>query len=91
MSNVRSYTDTELLERVFDLDTFKGFPDNYWQIWVRSNEDAFNKFDDKVYLFRGKKFVSVNKCTTNAGKTGLLNFDKNNKLGGGVGGGGVGD
>lgn len=80
-TNVKSYTDEQLLKRVSELDTFDGFPNDYWQIWVRSNEDEFNKFDDKVYLFRGKKFISVHKCTTNAGKTGLLNFEKYNKLG----------
>lgn len=81
MSNVRSYTDEELLERVFELETFEVFPELFWCIWVRSNEDAFNKFDDKMYLFKGTKFVKVYKVTTNAGKNGLLNFDKYNKDG----------
>ena len=72
MGNVKSYTDKQLLDRVKSLPSFKGIPDNYWLIGVRSDEDEFNRFDDKLYLFKGEQFISVWKGTTNAG-TDLLN------------------
>ena len=74
-SNVKKYTDQQLLDRVSSLDTFKGFPANYWMIGVQSNEDAFNKFDDKFYLFKGTEFIMVTTGTTNAGAKGLQGFD----------------
>lgn len=72
MSNVKGYSDEEILNRVRALSAFKGFPANYWLCAVRSNEDDFNKFDDKLYLFKGEQFIDVWKGTTNAG-TDLLN------------------
>lgn len=70
MTNVRKYTDVELLDRVKTLKGFKGIPDTYWILGVRSNEDETDKFDDKCYLFRGSKFVLVTSCTTNKGNKG---------------------
>ena len=70
MSNVRSYTSEELLKSVSELPTFKGIPETYWMIFVRSNEDENDSFDDKCYLFRGSKFVMVTSCTTNKGNKG---------------------
>ncbi len=67
MSNVKSFSDKELLDRVESLPSFNGFPTGYWLIAVRSNEDSFNTFDDKFYLFKGEKFISVWDGTTNAG------------------------
>jgi hypothetical protein len=87
MSNVRSYTDRELLERVKSLPSFKGFPDHPLDIWVRSAEDEFDKFDDKVYTFdcfgaeREPKFRMVASGTTNAGSAGLLGFRAYNPKG----------
>lgn len=72
MNNVRNFNDAELLARVAGLQGFKGFPSNYWLIGIRSSEDAFNRFDDKFYLFKGEKFIAVWKGTTNAGND-LLN------------------
>jgi hypothetical protein len=73
-SNVKSYTDEEILERVktnarsFDVSKGdNGYPSNYWLCGIRSNEDAFDKFDDKFYLFKGKEFRGVWAGTTNAG------------------------
>ena len=74
MSNVRSYTDKQLLNRVSEMEGFKGFPKGYWIIGVQSEEDEFNKFDDKFYLFRGDIFILVTSGTTNSGATGLLNY-----------------
>jgi hypothetical protein len=81
MSNVKSYTTKQLLDRVATLKGFNGYPKDYWNIWVRSEEDAFNQFDDKVYLFKGEEFISVAPCTTNAGKQGLKDFDSYGQTG----------
>jgi hypothetical protein len=70
MTNVKSYTDQQILDRCASLPSFKGFPTTYWACAVRSVEDANDQFDDKVYLFRGEKFVMVQSCTTNKGNKG---------------------
>lgn len=75
MSNVRGYTDKQLINRVRKLDSYQGIPNEYWILGVQSNEDAFNEFDDKFYLFHGTKFIMVTSGTTNAGLTGLLNYN----------------
>lgn len=80
-SNVRGYDDSELLDRVKSLDSFNGIPKNYWILGVQSNEDAFNRFDDKFYIFKGEKFIMVTYGTTNAGKNGLKAYGKYNKHG----------
>jgi len=85
MSNVKSYTDNQLLNRVKLLPSFKGFPKDFWILGVRSNEDAPNKFDDKFYLFRGEQFVEVTSGTTNPGLTILAGgFKEYNKAGAAV-------
>lgn len=76
-SNVRPYTDNELLSIVRTINGFKGFPKNDFLIFIRSNEDAFDTYDDKVYLMSHAKDGSiycktVAPCTTNSGKKGLL-------------------
>lgn len=81
---VRSYTDIELLNRVKSLSTFKEVPNGYWLLGVRSNEDTPNKFDDKIYLFKGEEFIAVTSATTNPGTPTLKNFEKVNKAGAGV-------
>lgn len=80
-NRVKSYSDAQLLLRVSSLPSFKGIPKGYWILGVQSNEDLYNKFDDKFYLFKGKKFVMVLPGTTNAGTTGLMNYDRYNKNG----------
>lgn len=84
MSNVRSYTDRDLLDKVSSLSSFDGFPKDYWLLGVQSNEDEFNKFDDKFYLFRGENFILTASGTTNAGKSALEGYEKFNKLGAAV-------
>lgn len=66
-TNVRAYTDKELLDRVSSLKDFKGLPKDYWNLWVRSNEDEFDKFDDKRYLFKNDQYIMNTSCTTNKG------------------------
>jgi hypothetical protein len=70
MTNVRNYTDIELLDKASSLPSFKGFPTTYWALAVRSNEDANDLFDDKVYIFCGEKFIMATSCTTNKGNKG---------------------
>lgn len=79
---VRNYTAKELLDKVKSLPSFKGIPSDYWLLAVRSEEDTFNIFDDKVYLFKGEEFILVTSCTTNPGGPALLGgYKKYNKLG----------
>lgn len=69
---VRQYSDRQILDRVRALPSFRGFPQKFWLVGVRSDEDAFNRFDDKFYLFKGEQFIHTWRCTTNAG-TDMLN------------------
>jgi hypothetical protein len=80
-SNVRAYTDQELLERVKSLDSFVKIPGGIWILGVRSNEDAYDVMDDKFYIFKGEQFIEVLYGTTNSGGYGLLNYRKWNKKG----------
>ncbi len=80
-SKVRNYTDKELLDKVKSLPTYEEIPTGYWLLGVQSNEDVFNEFDDKFYLFKGEEFIMVTSGTTNAGLTGLKNYNKYNKDG----------
>lgn len=79
-TNVRSYTEKQLLDRVKSLPDFKHIPEDYWPLFVRSNEDEFDKFDDKVYLFKGSKFIFVTSCTTNKGAHGTAVIKSNQWL-----------
>ena len=81
---VKNYTDKQLLDKAESLPSFKGFPNGYWLLGVQSNEDKFDIFDDKFYLFKGKQFVLATTGTTNAGKTAIFGFEKYNKKGVGV-------
>jgi hypothetical protein len=81
---VRNYTTAQLLEKVSEIDGFKGYPQEYWLLGVRSNEDTANRFDDKFYLFLGEQFVLVTSGTTNPGTPTLMQFEKVNKKGAAV-------
>ena len=89
-TNVKSYTDKQLLDRVKTLPTYQGFPIGYFVIYVRSNEDEVDKFDDKKYTYYKKdkdsepEFIQVDACTTHTGKWGLKNFSTYNKDGAAV-------
>ena len=85
MTNVKNYNDKQILDRVKSLKSFKGIPQGYWIVGVRSNEDAPNKYDDKFYLFNGEQFVKVVTGTTNPGTPILQGgFLKYNKVGAAV-------
>lgn len=81
LSKVKTYTDKQLIERVKSLNCYKGIPKDYWILGVQSHEDTFDEFDDKFYLFKGEKFVMVMPGTTNAGTTGLKNYNRYNSKG----------
>lgn len=81
MINVKNYSDKQLLDKAASLPSFKGFPDGYWILGIQSDEDKFDTFDDKFYLFKGKEFIMVTSGTTNAGKTAIFGYEKYNKLG----------
>lgn len=81
MSNVKNYTDKQLIDRMKSLDSFLYVPKTPHVIVVRSDEDEPDKYDDKLYLFRGETFIAVMSCTSNSGTYGLLNFPKWNSKG----------
>lgn len=70
-TKVKSYTDQELLSAASSLEDFNGFPKGRWILYVRSNEDTPNVYDDKGYVFDHKTFVQVLTCTTNPGTPAL--------------------
>ena len=69
-TNIKSYTDKQLLDKVRLEPNFKGFPNKLWNVAIRSTEDANDSFDDKIYTFNGETFISVSSCTTNKGNKG---------------------
>lgn len=89
---VRNYTDSQLLNKIKTLTSFKGFPSGFFIVGVQSQEDSFNVFDDKFYLFENTgssmtndinqiKFHVVTSGTTNAGRNGLMSYDTYNPEG----------
>lgn len=77
-TNVRGYRDFELLNKVEEIGGIIPNRGQYLIIGVQSQEDEFNKFDDKFYVFDGPDFKQVSSGTTNAGKTALKYFDNYN-------------
>ena len=80
-TNVRAYSDKQLLERI---EQFGGVIKNqgtYLLIGVQSQEDQYNVFDDKFYVFDGNVFKMVTSGTTNAGSTALKHFERYNPKG----------
>lgn len=75
MNNVKSYTDAQLLERVEAVGGKITNAGKYLIIGVQSQEDAFDTFDDKFYVFDGNIFKQVSTGTTNAGRKALKQFD----------------
>ena len=81
-TNVRPYTDKQLLDKVKNLPNYKSIPRGIWILGVRSNEDAPNVYDDKFYVFHGEKFMQVLTGTTNCGTPVLTGgYKKYNKKG----------
>lgn len=84
MTNVKQYTDKQLIDRMKSLPSFLYIPTTPHVIVVRSDEDEPDKYDDKLYLFIKEKCYGVMSCTSNSGKYGLLNFFKWNRKGAAV-------
>ena len=80
-SSVKNYTDRQLISQMRSLKSFQNIPNDIHIIAVRSNEDTPDKYDDKLYLFRGEICIGVTSCTTNSGLYGLRNFFKWNSKG----------
>lgn len=84
---MRTFTDSEILSRVEQLDTFEGWRPGAYSIWVRSDADLYDRFDDKCFIYwcdtQGErpKFIMKLDGTTNAGSFGLKNFRTYNPLG----------
>lgn len=79
--SVVSYTDTQLITRTEShAKGFEGWKKGVYDIWVRSDEDVTDAFDDKAYTFivenegSTPEFRMVCTGTTNAGSYGLKKF-----------------
>lgn len=83
-TNVKSYNDKQLLEKVESIGGVIPNKGKYLIIGVQSQEDAFNVFDDKFYVFDGPDFKQVSSGTTNAGRTAMFFYDKYNLPGAAV-------
>lgn len=69
-SNVKAYTDKQLIDKAKSIQGFTHIPENHWLYGVRSNEDENDRFDDKFYLFKGEVCLGVTTGTTNKGNKG---------------------
>jgi hypothetical protein len=87
MTNVRKYNDSQILTKIESLESFKGWKKGIYDIWIRSNEDEYDSFDDKVYTYEcmiegeRPKFIMLCSGTTNPGSQGLKKFEGWNKKG----------
>jgi len=84
---MRSFTDLEIIERVESLETFDGWREGIYDVWVRSTADVFDAFDDKAFTYYCESaderphFIMARNGTTNAGSYGLKHFEKYNHEG----------
>lgn len=78
---VRNYTTRQLLRKARQVTGFIDYPDGFWLLGIRSKEKLYNVYDDKFYLFKGKKFIDVISGTTDSGAYGFKNFIKWNRNG----------
>lgn len=74
MTNVRQFTDKELLDKVKAIGGKIPNKGKYLIIGVQSLENESNVFDDKFYVFDGNQFVMTSSGTTNVGITALKHF-----------------
>ena len=76
------YSDAALLGRMESLSGYNGIPKDYHIVCVRRKIYEFDIFNDKLYLFKGEKFILATTCTTVAGGPALLGgWKKVNKKG----------
>ena len=85
MANIGTYTDQQSIDRVATTARgFEGWRPGVYDIWIRSNEDQVDAFDDKGYTFvvpaagAAPEFRMVCSGTTNAGSYGLKKFSNYN-------------
>lgn len=69
-TNVRIYTNNELLDAAKKHKDFISLPQGIWILAMRSKEDATDLFDDKFYVFKGENCLMVSSGTTNKGNKG---------------------
>lgn len=72
------YTDKELFDRAKLLPSYVAMPTGLFIITVRNKADTSDNFDDKFYLYNREQFVMATTCTTNSGKSGLVNPQNSN-------------
>lgn len=75
MTNVRPFTNSELLGKTEEIGGIIPNRGKYLIVGMQSSEDGFNIFDDKFYVFDGPDFKMFSSGTTNAGATALKTFD----------------
>lgn len=88
MSNVKTYTDQQIIKRVeTHARGFDGWKKGVYDIWIRSDEDVTDAFDDKGYTYNVAadgslpEFRMVCTGTTNPGSYGLKKFKDYNPKG----------
>jgi hypothetical protein len=81
---MRKFTDDQIIAKVEALPTFKGWHRGMYDVWVRSDADEYDKFDDKGFTYEVKEddatpiFRLGRMGTTNAGSYGLKHYYKYN-------------
>jgi hypothetical protein len=84
---MRNFTDKEILDRVERLSSFQGWKKGLYDVWIRSQADEFDAFDDKAFTYycqadgQRPEFLLARNGTTNAGSYGLKHFSDYNHLG----------
>ena len=81
------YTESQIIQKVKQLEGYQGIPQEYWLCFIRINEadQKPNEFNDVVYLMKGQKIVLTSTCTTTPGLPALRGgFRKYNKAGAAV-------
>lgn len=69
-TDVRSYKDSEIFERLKKVTSFNRTDSIPLFVFIQANENKWNTFNDKVYLYdKDNKFINVTSCTTKAGNT----------------------
>lgn len=81
---MRKFTDDEILDRIQELPSFKGWLPGIYDVWIRSSADVYDAFDDKAFTYQvhseGSQpvFIMSRNGTTNAGSYGLKHFSDYN-------------
>lgn len=84
---MRTFTDKEIINRIEHLPSFEGWKPGVYDVWVRSQADKYDAFDDKAFTYYVKnegdfpKFILARNGTSNAGSYGLKHFSEYNHLG----------